>query len=76
MIRFVKKYFMSGGIIFYLSTFCLALLFCIAGYYSEMQYRSLQLKFVLNSEQNATFEIYFDVGRGLTESDRQSWQIE
>lgn len=77
MISFAKKYFYPGrSISFYVATICLALIFCVIGYYSKLQYSFLQIHFLVNSQQSATFDIYYDIGRGLSEKDRQSRTIE
>ncbi len=54
----------------------MATVFCLVGYYDQIIPRSLQLSFLVNSEHKADFEIYYDIGRGLTEKDHQTQEID
>lgn len=80
---FIKKYFYPGrSLPFYILAVSLILFSGILGHFSQigsysgLQYRSLKVSFLLNSQQSVNFAIYYDVGRGFTEKDQQSKIIE
>ena len=76
MNNIIKYLYPGASFPFYCGVFFLTAIFCIYGHYSQTRYRSLQINFLINTPQVVEFDIYYDVGKGLTERDHQSTTIE
>ena len=62
--------------LFYVMLVVVLLLSFLGAHYSESGYRSYLIEFVIETEEPVDFDIYYDVGRGYNEVDRQSMEVE
>ncbi|MDW7772670.1 MAG: hypothetical protein SCH71_07240 [Desulfobulbaceae bacterium] len=71
------KYVWPGRSIPFYAVLAAVLLGCfLLAYYSGSGFRSYRVDFVIETSEPVEFAVYYDIGRGYNETDRQSWEVD
>ncbi len=76
MLVIVKKYLLPNSIASFLFISIVIVVACVGTFYSHLEYRMVKLDFLVHSDRKVEFEIYYDLGRGLSQHNRQAVMID